>query len=80
MLHLRRSLSRQAFDHALVRGVVLVPEETGWELNDVLRQPEFENYVREEDRYRLTRRGQLLTAAVSAARSATLKDLFAKAA
>jgi putative PIN family toxin of toxin-antitoxin system len=49
-LLLRRSIPRQAFDHALACGVVLVSDETAEELNDVLRRPKFEAYVREEER------------------------------
>jgi putative PIN family toxin of toxin-antitoxin system len=49
-LLLQRSLTRQAFDHASSRSIVLVSAETLEELNDVLRRPKFEKYVGEEER------------------------------
>lgn len=49
-LLLRRSLTRQAFDHASSHGIVLVSAETVEELNDVLRRRKFEKYVGEEER------------------------------
>jgi putative PIN family toxin of toxin-antitoxin system len=66
-LLLRRSVSRQALDHALGRGVVLVSEKTAEESNDVLRRPKFETYVREEERI------EFLTAFL---REATLIDVI----
>jgi putative PIN family toxin of toxin-antitoxin system len=47
---LPRSIPRQAFDAAAGRGQLLVSEETIAELEEVLRRPKFDKYVREEKR------------------------------
>jgi uncharacterized protein len=47
---LPRSIPRQAFDAAAARGQLLVSEETITELEEVLRRPKFDKYVREEKR------------------------------
>src|SRR4051812_43473517 len=47
---LARSVSRQAFDAALAHGRLLVSEASMTELEEVLRRPKFEKYVREEKR------------------------------
>jgi uncharacterized protein len=49
---LPRSVPRQAFDLAFVRGVVLVSDSTLTELNNVLRRPRFDRYVSEDERLR----------------------------
>lgn len=47
---LPRSVPRQAFDLAFIRGIVLVSESMLDELDDVLRRPRFERYVLEDER------------------------------
>lgn len=47
---LPRSAPRQAFDLAFERGKVLVSADTIAELDEVLRRPKFDKYLREEDR------------------------------
>ena len=47
---LPRSTPRQAFDLAAARGTLLVSAATVAELNEVLRRPKFDKYVREEKR------------------------------
>lgn len=47
---LPRSVPRQAFDLAFIRGIVLVSESMLDELDDVLRRPRFERYVSEDER------------------------------
>jgi uncharacterized protein len=47
---LPRSIPRQAFDLAFIRGIVLVSESMLDELDDVLRRPRFERYVSEDER------------------------------
>ena len=47
---LPRSVPRQAFDLAVSRGRLLVSAATIAELEEVLRRPKFEKYVREEER------------------------------
>jgi putative PIN family toxin of toxin-antitoxin system len=49
-LLLRRSVSRQAFDTALAAGTLAVSLPVIEELNDVLKRPGFERYVREQER------------------------------
>src|SRR5947209_19986152 len=45
---LPRSVPRQAFDAAAARGRLLVSEATVAELDEVLRRPKFDQYLREE--------------------------------
>ncbi len=47
-----RSVPRQAFDHALVRGRVLLSVETLAELASVLARPKFDRYLHAEERER----------------------------
>jgi putative PIN family toxin of toxin-antitoxin system len=47
---LPRSVPRQAFDAAATRGKLLVSDATVAELDEVLRRPKFNKYVREETR------------------------------
>lgn len=47
---LPRSVPRQAFDLAFIRGTVLVSESILDELDNVLRRPRFERYVSEDER------------------------------
>src|SRR6266571_5275764 len=47
---LPRSVPRQAFDRALEHGTVLISSATVAELNEVLRRPRFDKYVREDQR------------------------------
>ena len=47
---LPRSIPRQAFDLAFIRGIVLVSEFMLDELDDALRRPRFERYVSEDER------------------------------
>jgi putative PIN family toxin of toxin-antitoxin system len=47
---LPRSIPRQAFDHALDHGSILVSSATVAELNDVLRREHLNKYVEEQDR------------------------------
>lgn len=47
---LPRSIPRQAFDHALGAGTILVSEATLAELDEVLRRPKFERYQAEDRR------------------------------
>lgn len=47
---LPRSVPRQAFDLAFIRGIVLVSDSMLDELNDVLRRSRFERYVSEDER------------------------------
>jgi uncharacterized protein len=47
---LTRSVPRQAFDLAFIRGTVLVSESILDELDNVLRRPRFERYVSEGER------------------------------
>lgn len=47
---LPRSIPRQAMDLAFTRGIVLASADTIDELNEVLRRPKFNHYVREEER------------------------------
>ena len=51
-LLLRRSVARQAVDRAFARGIVLASAATIHELDEVLRRPKFDRYLREEDRLR----------------------------
>jgi len=51
-LLLPRSITRQAFDHAFTIGSVLASQTTLDELDDVLRRPKFDRYVKEEGRLR----------------------------
>ncbi len=46
----RHSIPRQALDHALERGVVLVSEATVREFQEVLFRPQFDKYVTEQTR------------------------------
>jgi putative PIN family toxin of toxin-antitoxin system len=45
-----RSVPRQAFDLAFIRGTVLVSDATVNELDEVLRRPRFERYLKEDER------------------------------
>jgi uncharacterized protein len=45
-----RSVPRQAFDLAFVRGTVLISDVIIAELDDVLRRPKFNRYISEDDR------------------------------
>lgn len=47
---LPRSVTRKAFDKALARGTVAVSEAVINELDDVLRRPRLDKYIREEER------------------------------
>ncbi len=47
---LPQSVPRQAFDRASTVGTVLLSAATLGELNDVLRRPRFEKYLREAER------------------------------
>ena len=47
---LPRSTPRRAFDQALEQGAPLISLATLAELNEVLRRPRFNNYLREEER------------------------------
>lgn len=47
---LPRSVPRQAFDAAKLRGRLLLSEATMFELDDVFRRPKFNKYVTEERR------------------------------
>src|SRR6266849_10889771 len=47
---LPRSVPRQAFDRASEQGRLLISEATVAELDEVLRRPRFNKYVREEKR------------------------------
>ncbi len=47
---LPRSVPRQAFDLAAARGRLLVSAATIAELDEVLRRPKFDRYIREEER------------------------------
>jgi uncharacterized protein len=47
---LPRSVPRQAVDLAFARGIVLASAETIDELDEVLRRPQFNRYLREEER------------------------------
>jgi uncharacterized protein len=47
---LPRSVPRQAVDLAFVRGIVLASADTIEELDEVLRRPKFNRYIREEER------------------------------
>jgi putative PIN family toxin of toxin-antitoxin system len=51
-LLLPHSIPRQAVDWAVEHGVILASAETIDELNEVLRRPKFDRYVREEERLR----------------------------
>jgi uncharacterized protein len=45
-----RSVPRQAFDLAFIRGVVLISDSILAELDDVLHRPKFERYVSPDER------------------------------
>ena len=47
---LPRSVPRQAVDFAFARGIVLASADTIGELDEVLRRPKFNRYLREEER------------------------------
>lgn len=47
---LKRSVTRRAFDKAVQEGEILVSEETLEEIERVLRRPNFEKYVTEDER------------------------------
>ena len=47
---LPRSVPRQAVDLAFARGIVLASADTIEELDEVLRRPKFNRYIREEER------------------------------
>jgi hypothetical protein len=47
---LPRSVPRQAVDLAIARGIVLASVDTIDELDEVLRRPKFDRYLREEER------------------------------
>lgn len=47
---LPRSVPRQAVDLAFTRGIVLASADTIEELDEVLRRPKFNRYIREEER------------------------------
>jgi len=47
---LPRSVPRQAMDLAFARGIVLASADTIGELDEVLRRPKFNRYLREEER------------------------------
>ncbi len=47
---LPRSIPRQAVDPAFAQGIVLVSTDTIDELDEVLRRPKFNRYLREEER------------------------------
>jgi len=47
---LPRSVPRQAVDLAFAQGIVLVSTDTIDELDEVLRPPKFDRYIREEER------------------------------
>jgi len=47
---LPRSVPRQAVDLAFIKGIVLASNETIDELDEVLRRPKFNRYLREEER------------------------------
>lgn len=49
-LLLPRSIPRKAFDFVVEHGRLLVSTATVAELDDVLRRPKFDRYVREEER------------------------------
>ncbi|HRQ38391.1 MAG TPA: putative toxin-antitoxin system toxin component, PIN family [Chloroflexota bacterium] len=49
-LLLKNSVSRLAFDKAIVDGRLLISLETIDELNDVLKRPKFNKYVTEKER------------------------------
>jgi len=49
-LLLPRSVPRQAVDFAFVHGIVLASADTIGELDEVLRRPKFNRYLREEER------------------------------
>jgi putative PIN family toxin of toxin-antitoxin system len=49
-LLLPRSVPRQALDLAFGRGIVLASADTIGELDEVLRRPKFNRYLREEER------------------------------
>ena len=70
---LPRSTPRRAFDQVLEQGISLISLATLAELNEVLRRPRFNSYLREEERLEflaaLVRESELVevTAAVSCA-------------
>jgi putative PIN family toxin of toxin-antitoxin system len=47
---LKRSIVRQAFDHAIAQGALLISQATMEEVNTVLRRKGFDKYVLEEER------------------------------
>ena len=47
---LPRSVPRQAMDFAFAHGIVLASADTVSELDEVLRRPKFNRYLREEER------------------------------
>jgi hypothetical protein len=47
---LPRSLPRKAFDKALTQGIIAISEAVINELDDVLRRPRLDKYIREEER------------------------------
>ncbi len=49
-LLLKKSVSRQAFDKALVEGKLIISLATINELNEVLKRKKFNKYVRENER------------------------------
>ena len=71
---LPRSTPRRAFDQVLKQGISLISLATLAELNEVLRRPRFDRYLREEERLEflaaLVRESELVevTAAVSVCR------------
>ena len=71
---LPRSTPRRAFDQVLEQGISLISLATLAELNEVLRRPRFNSYLREEERLgflaALVRESELVevTAAVSVCR------------
>ena len=67
-LLVRASLPRQAFDHALAHGTVLVSEHTIAELTDVLQRTRFDRYIR------LERRIQFLAGFVQATMVITITE------
>lgn len=71
---LPRSVPRQAFDRAAAAGPLLISAATVAELDQVLRRPKFDRYLREEERLEflaaLVREAELVevTASVTACR------------
>jgi putative PIN family toxin of toxin-antitoxin system len=67
---LPRSVPRQAFDRAMAAGKILLSTATLDELNEVLRRPRFEKYLREAERL------EFLAALVAAAKIIEVTETF----